>query len=204
MRPALGLLLGTVAVRAAVAELQAGLADQAARKLAITAELSSIATGERRLLDALVEGDGDATAAAIRGRLREERARRDALTAELARLEAAPTVDVAALVRDVTARAQDARALLGRHVPQARQMLRRLLEGRLVCEPFEDGGARGYAFSATDHRLGVPVLEAVNVGGGPNGIRAPLERASPWDRATAGGLVWTGSRARHAPGRARA
>ena len=75
----------------------------------------------------LVGDDGDATAAAIRGRLREELARRDTLTAELARLEAAPPPAVEALVRDEAARAQDARGLLGRHIPQARQVVRQLL-----------------------------------------------------------------------------
>ena len=92
---------------------------------------------------------------------------------ELATLEATPAVDPEALVRDVTARAADARALLGRHVAQARQMLRRLLEGRLVCEPLDDDDGRGYAFTATGtyRRL---LGESVNVGGGPNGRRRLL------------------------------
>ena len=50
--------------------------------------------------------------------------------------------------------------------------MRLLLEGRLVCEPFDDGSEKGYAFTATGtyRRLGVPTLESVNVGGGPKGI----------------------------------
>jgi hypothetical protein len=50
---------------------------------------------------------------------------------------------------------------------------RLLLEGRLVCQPFEDEKEKGYTFAATGtyRRLGVPVVESVNVGGGPNGIR---------------------------------
>jgi hypothetical protein len=46
-----------------------------------------------------------------------------------------------------------------------------------MCEPFDDGKERGYKFKAmgTYRRLGVPALESlVNVGGGPNGIRALL------------------------------
>ena len=69
-----------------------------------------------------------------------------ALTAELH--GPADTLDTEALERDVTTRAADARALLGRHVTQARQMLRSLLEGRLACEPFDDGTGRGYTFAA--------------------------------------------------------
>jgi hypothetical protein len=64
--------------------------------------------------------------------------------------------------------------LLARHVAQARRVVRLLLDGRLVCQPF--GTEKGYAFTVTGTygRLGVPV-ESVNVGGGPNGIRAVVE-----------------------------
>ena len=60
--------------------------------------------------------------------------------------------------------------LLARNIAQARQVARQLLEGRLICQPFEDAENRGYAFTATGtyRRLGVP--QFVNVGGGPNGI----------------------------------
>ena len=157
------------AVAAAVAELRAGQADATIRRAAITGELATIAARERRLLDALADGDG--TAAAIRTRLRDELGRRDSLTAELAHLETAAPVDVEALVRTATERAADLRGLLARNVAQARQVVRQLLEGRLVCQPFEDAEHRGYSFAATGtyRRLGVP--ELVNVGGGPNGIR---------------------------------
>jgi hypothetical protein len=103
--------------------------------------LAAIGGRERRLLDALA--DGDTAAGVIRERLREELARQDRLTAELADLDAAGVVDTAGLLRTVSARAADLRALLGRHVTQARQVVRQLLEGRLVCQPFEDAEARG-------------------------------------------------------------
>ena len=161
------------AVRSAVAELQADQAALIARRSTVTGELGTIANRERRLLDALVDGDADASAQAIRGRLREELARRDALTAELKRLDETPTLDAEAIVLDVQQRAADLRGLLARHVTQARQVVKLLLEGRLVCQPFEDENERGYTFTATGtyQRLGVPVVESVNVGGGPNGIR---------------------------------
>jgi len=157
----------------AVAELRANQADAATRRTAITNELAMIATRERRLLDALADGD-DGTAQAIRGRLREELSRRDGLTAELTRLDTtAPPVDVATIVRDATARAADLRGLLTRHVTQARQVVRLLLEGRLVCAPFDDATGRGYTFTAagTYRRLGMPALESVNVGGGSKELR---------------------------------
>ncbi len=161
------------AVTAAVAEFRIGQEDRARQRGALMAELAQIATRERRLLDALVDGDG--TAEAIRGRLRDELARRDALTAELTALDTDTPLDADQLVRDVTARAADLRGLLGRHVAQARQVIRLLLEGRLVCQPFDDGTERGYTFTATGtyRRLGVPAIEAacVNVGRGPKGIR---------------------------------
>jgi site-specific DNA recombinase len=118
------------AVEAAVAEIRAGQADVTTRRATITGELATIAARERRLLDALADGDG--TAEAIRARLRDELGRRDTLTAELAHLETAAPVDADALVRTVTARAADLRGLLARNVAQARQVVRQLLEGRLV------------------------------------------------------------------------
>jgi site-specific DNA recombinase len=156
------------AVATAAEELTASLADIAARRASITEELAKSSARERRLVDALVDGDG--TADLIRNRLREELTRRDALTTELSRLDGVPTLDRDVLVRDVTARAADLRGLLTRNVTQARQVIRLLLEDRLVCTPFDDGEEHGYTFEATGtyRRLGVPL---VNVGGGPKGLR---------------------------------
>jgi hypothetical protein len=66
------------AVRGAVAELASSQADLATKRATITTELSEIGKRERRILDALV--DGDATGEIIRDRLRAELARRDALS----------------------------------------------------------------------------------------------------------------------------
>ena len=56
-------------------------------------------------------------------------------------------------------------------------MVRLLLEGRLVSQPLDDGAGKGYTFAAmgTHRRLGVPAVEAVNIGGGPNGIPTSLD-----------------------------
>ena len=152
-----------------LADLRAGQIDRATRRAAVTAELAAIVGQERRLLDAIADGDG--TASVIRERLRDEMTRRDRLTGELVDLDAAGVEDTEMLLRTVTARAADLRGLLGRHVVQARQVVRPLVEGRLICQSFEDAESRGYTFTATGtyRRLGVPT--AVNYGGGPNGIR---------------------------------
>ena len=51
-------------------------------------------------------------------------------------------------------------------------MIRTLLDGRLVCEPFDDATGRGYSFTAPGtYRRFIRELESVNFSGGPNGIR---------------------------------
>jgi Recombinase zinc beta ribbon domain len=136
------------AVREAATLAAAGQADTATRRAAIAAELATIATRERRLLDAL--GDGDAAvAASIKGRLRDELSRRDALASELARLETVAPVDTDALAEAAASRAADLRGVLRRHPAQARQVLRLVVgEGRFTCTPFDDASGRGFDVQA--------------------------------------------------------
>ena len=61
-----------------------------------------------------------------------------------------------------------------RHVLQARQMLRKLLNGHILCEPIMENGKAGYRFTATgtfDRLLtGLTVThEPANVFGGGQG-----------------------------------
>jgi hypothetical protein len=60
---------------------------------------------------------------------------------------------------------------LGRHVPQTRQLLRKLIPGRIVCAPFHDARGRAYAFTATGSYAGL-LSEKLMVkhGGGEGGI----------------------------------
>jgi hypothetical protein len=51
------------------------------------------------------------------------------------------------LVKELRARVADLESLLGRRVTQTRQILRKLLVGRLVRQPFDDGRRRGYRFT---------------------------------------------------------
>ena len=64
-------------------------------------------------------------------------------------------VDPRALRADLGARRADWQGLLERQPTQARQILRKLLHGRLIFEPFEDATSRGYIIrgQATYRRL---------------------------------------------------
>ncbi len=67
------------------------------------------------------------------------------------------------------------KALLGRHVPQTRQLLRKIIDGRIVCTPFDDNRGRGYALSATGTYAGLlGDLGMVNNGGGGQAIQPSL------------------------------
>jgi len=135
------------AARGAVALLNTSQAEAGARRAAIATELATIATRERRLLDALVDGDG--TAEAIRGRLRAELARRDTLAAELVAIDTATPIDAEAVVRDVERRTADLRGLLRRHPAQARQVVRLVISNaRFRCAPFDDARGQGYDVTA--------------------------------------------------------
>ena len=50
------------------------------------------------------------------------------------------------------ARVADVKGLLGKHVPQARQMLRKLIDGRVVCT--HDARGKGYEVTATGSYAG--------------------------------------------------
>ena len=102
---------------------------------------------KRRGYDTLLDGDG--ALPGLRERLREDEARKAALVAELealAGLTSAADLDTARLKRDARARVADVRALLGRHVPQARQMLRKLLAEPIRVAPIREDGRKGLRF----------------------------------------------------------
>ena len=83
-------------------------------------------------------------------RLKTEDARKKTLLAHLEALHQSVTVaslDGKRLEQELAARAADVKSLLGRHVPQTRQILRKLIVGRLTCEAFEKDGLRGYRFT---------------------------------------------------------
>jgi hypothetical protein len=89
-------------------------------------------------------------AARSRGKATEQRKR--TLVADLealtGRRQAAASLDVERLRRELIRRAAEVRTLLGQDIPRARKILRRLLVGRMECEAFDDGQRVGYRFTA--------------------------------------------------------
>jgi hypothetical protein len=90
-------------------------------------------------------GDLGSLLQALKGR----EAKRDRLRADLAALGQAPTVttfDLRRFERDVRARLTDWRGVLHRQTTQARQILQKLLVGRLAFTPGSDTEGRYYEF----------------------------------------------------------
>ena len=87
----------------------------------------------------------------IVNQIRTEESRKTALVAELAGLSAADEVarlDGATIGRELKDAAADVKALLAGTTAQARQMLRKILDGKkLDAEPVEHDGRRGYRLS---------------------------------------------------------
>jgi len=78
------------------------------------------------------------------------------------------SLDAKRLVKDLHSRLEDSPALFARHVPQARQMFRKLLDGHIMCEPIMVEGKPGYRFTATGtfDRLLTGVRFTANKSGG--------------------------------------
>jgi len=168
------------AVAAALARLRAGQETHLDRRTQIERELSLIEAQERRLVEAIKRGDSiDPLVTALKA----EEERKRALTAELASLADMARVvslDVKRVQASLKARVADVRGLLGRRIPQTRQLVRKMLVGRLACEAFtEPDGAKGYRFSgeATYGRLLAGSATSVGV---PDGIRTRVSRLKIW------------------------
>ena len=84
----------------------------------------------------------------------------------------AVSLDAKRIRHDLRARVADLKGLLGTHIPQTRQMLRKLMNGSILCAPFFDARGKGYEVTATDSYAGLFRLPTVvNNGGGEGGIR---------------------------------
>ncbi len=160
------------AIEEALQRLRSGRERHLDRRTAIERELSLIEAREKHLVEGIARGEPmDALLLA----LRHEESRKKTLTAELAtlvELENVASLDAERIKRDLRSRAADIRGLLGRHLPQTRQILRKLVVGRVECEPFEEGDRRGYRVSGqgTYARL-LSAGECATSVGGSNGIR---------------------------------
>ena len=145
------------------------------RRIALERELSLIQTRLHHLVELIANGMGTDS---VVSSLRQEEARKKSIVQELTRADEYAQVvslDAKRLAQDLRSRLGNIPALLSRHIPQARQMLKKLLDGHIMCEPMVDeNGRRGYRFSArgTFDRLltGLKVVnDAATYGGGGQG-----------------------------------
>ncbi|HEX3203773.1 MAG TPA: hypothetical protein VHQ67_03405 [Nitrospiraceae bacterium] len=138
------------------------------RELALNRELSLVETRLRHLVEAIARGQGSDSLFAS---LREEEARKKVVVGQLADLNNLGNVtslDAKALVRNLRRRLRDMKALLARHVPETRQMVRQLIEGKLICRPILEGSRLGFQFASTG-TYG-DLLQCTNESGGGQGI----------------------------------
>jgi hypothetical protein len=174
------------AVDRACTRLTADVGKHRAQLMGVERELTGIQLRIERLLDAL--GDGSLPRDEVAGRLNAEKSRKDTLTAERGRLTSvlrATDIDAARIKAELLVKIQDVKALLGRHIPQARQMLRKLLADKIELEPVGHGRERGYKFRGAltvdrliaGDTLAKPEINNTSDGGGPNGIRTRVSVA---------------------------
>jgi site-specific DNA recombinase len=170
MHEALDARVVEASVAAALVRLRADQQQYPDRRTSLERELSLIETRLHHLVELVATGQ--CTPAVIAALHREE-ARKTVLAEELARLDALTetiSLDETRLTKQILARLGNLPALFGRHVPLARQLLRKLLEGHILCEPISEGGKPGYRFTATGtfDRLLTGAI-AVSHGGGGEG-----------------------------------
>jgi site-specific DNA recombinase len=137
------------AVERTLERVRAAQAGDVGRRVALERELAAVEASMANLTDAVKRGR--ATDALLE-QLEAEHAAREGLRAQLGLFEQRAALagqDRHQLVTDLRARVGDLGGLLGRHVTQTRQILRKLLVGRLACEAFDDGRRRGYRFTGT-------------------------------------------------------
>jgi hypothetical protein len=130
---------------------------QCDRRKRIERELSVVEAHQRNLAEAIAHGEA---LEPLLGKLKEEEQRKEQLMGMLADLTAAPVIELdgARMKRQLRAKVADVRALLGRHISQARQVLKKLIQNPLMCEAYENVGERGYRVTGQGSYL--PLLPA--------------------------------------------
>ncbi len=125
------------AVADALAELRPDNEAIEGRRALLGDEIRKLEAEQAKFVAAIaIAGDVEALAQALRDREH----RRTHLRAELASLDAAERlsrVDVSRIERELRQRVADWRQLLSRQTSGARQIMLRLLDGRIVCTPNE-------------------------------------------------------------------
>ncbi len=157
-------ILQEAAARAA-ARVAAPAEDITARRHGLETALAHTEAALGRLTQAIAEGGSVPTLVQA---IRDQERRHQTLRAELAdtvRPRVVP-LNVAELKARVVEKAEEWRALLRKHAPIARQMVRKLVEGRIVFTPDREAGL---------YRFTVPGV----LGNFFSGIVQPLAMASP-------------------------
>jgi DNA invertase Pin-like site-specific DNA recombinase len=139
------------ALRSALEKLstRANSTDAEAARLALTKRLATVEKDLERLTAAVTAGGDIPT---LIDALKAREAERAALQQQLREREqiaALVRVDVKKIERELTAKLDDWKALLRRQVPQARQVLKKLLCGPIRFSPQRDEKQWFYDFSAT-------------------------------------------------------
>ena len=137
----------TAVLREAMQQLQPAQNTQATRRAEIERQLAQVRTELARLTEAIIAGgDLPTLTQAMKDRER-RRAQLERELQGLADLAEVSQISVADLERELSLILDDWRALLAKHAPQARQVLRKLLDGRLAFTPQEEDGVRYYEFT---------------------------------------------------------
>ncbi len=159
------------AVVRALAEIRAGQTTFPDQRLATERTLSLIETRLRHLVEAIATGKATD---AIYSELQKEEAAKKACLVQLDyldRLTALAAHDGTRIERALAERVADMKGALGRHVPHTRQLLRKLIPGRILCTPFNDVRGRGYTMSAVGTYAGLLGGKlTVKYSGGEGGI----------------------------------
>ena len=112
-------------------------------RIALERELSLIQTRLHHLVEIIAN---DKSTDSVIESLHKEEARKKVVAQELSSLDAFAQVvslDAKRLAKALRSRLEDIPALFARHVPHARQRLKKLLDGHIVCEPIREGGKAG-------------------------------------------------------------
>lgn len=93
-------------------------------------------------------GDGKGSQVMVKelGSLAERQERLQQDLRRLGEQEQVVQLDAKRLAQDLRRRLADLPGLFSRHVPQARQMLRKLLDGHILCEPILQDGRHDYRY----------------------------------------------------------
>ena len=138
-----------LAVDQALQQLKAAQPETEARRLELEREIAALDARLARLVEAVVAGG---PLESVVAQIKAEEERKKTLVAQIDRLAVGDllgSVDTERITEQLWKRVADVKGLLGRQTPQVRQMLRKLLDGKILMEPIVIGGRGGYRISGS-------------------------------------------------------